>query len=53
MPFDAAALWWPPFSKLHNQLETLKLEPAAVPADALKSALAGAAALDALCSAVN
>lgn len=42
MVFDAAGLWWPPFQKLFNQLETLKLEPTAVPAEALKATLAGA-----------
>lgn len=41
MSFDAQALWWPPFQKLYNQLETLKLEPSAVPADVLRSTLAG------------
>lgn len=41
MVFDAAALWWPPFARLYTQLETLKLEPSAVSADALKAALAG------------
>ncbi|KAI3428139.1 hypothetical protein D9Q98_006522 [Chlorella vulgaris] len=40
MSFDAQALWWPPFQKLYNQLETLKLEPSAVPADVLRSTLA-------------
>ncbi|KAL4443613.1 hypothetical protein ABPG75_011350 [Micractinium tetrahymenae] len=40
MVFDAAALWWPPFQKLFNQLETLKLEPTAVSAEALKATLA-------------
>ncbi|PSC72509.1 exostosin-like glycosyltransferase isoform B [Micractinium conductrix] len=39
MVFDAAALWWPPFSKLYNQLETLKLEPGAVAAETLKATL--------------
>lgn len=42
MVFDASALWWPPFSKLYTQLETLKLEPSAVPAETLKATLAGA-----------
>ena len=41
MVFDAAALWWPPFSKLYNQLETLKLEPGAVAAETLKATLKG------------
>lgn len=41
MVFDAAALWWPPFHKLYAQLETLKLEPGAVSAEALKAGLAG------------
>ncbi len=40
MVYDAGDLWWPPFHRLYEQLERVKLEPTSVPADTLKAALA-------------